>query len=409
MSSLRADPATVERIKTDPPRVGPESDGIIFFTSGTTSLPKGVLVTHRQALHIIHSAPYQTARHKLREGVDPVVAAEKAIAPRDGSALLSIPLFHVQGCLSWLILALHNGSKLVFMRHWSVPMAVKLMVEESVGKIGGVPAVATAILQSPLVPKDYELETVAYGGATPPTDLAKNLVERWSKLIPATGWGMTETSGFHTGFLGQEYLDKPHGAGQVLPVTELKVVDAAGNEVPPGETGTLLCRGQTLMKEYVGNPKATAESFREGGWFDTGDIAFIDEFGDLHLVDRAKEIIVRGGENIASAEVERALLSDPRVAEACAVPVPCEVMSERVGVAVTLAPGAEATPREIAETAWPKLRYCARPDIAVIVDKMPWTPSQKVVRGDVKKLVQEEWERIGRKPLVDSRDARARM
>lgn len=336
MSTLRADPATIERIKVDPPPVGPESDGIIFFTSGTTSLPKGVLVTHRQALHIIHSAPYQTARHKLREGVDPVTAAERSIAPRDGSALLSIPLFHVQGCLSWLILALHNGSKLVFMRHWSVPMAVKLMVEESVGKIGGVPAVATAILQSPLVPKDYQLETVAYGGATPPTDLAKNLVERWPKLIPATGWGMTETSGFHTGFLGQEYLDKPHGAGQVLPVTELKVVDAEGNKVPPGETGTLLCRGQTLMKEYVGNAKATAESLRDGGWFNTGDIAFIDEFGDLHLVDRAKEIIVRGGENIASAEVERALLSDPRVAEACAVPVPCEVMSERVGVSSRL-------------------------------------------------------------------------
>jgi acyl-CoA synthetase (AMP-forming)/AMP-acid ligase II len=197
---------------------------------------------------------------------------------------------------------------------------------------------------------------------------------------------MTETSAFHTGFNGKEYLDKPHGAGQALPVTEIRVVDPnTRKELPAGEVGLLLCRGQNLMKCYVNNPseqmylytslhsEATAETIDADGWLDTGDLAFIDDFGDLHMSDRVKDIIIRGGENIPSAEVERAVLADGRVAEAAAISVPCDVMGERVGVAVSLAPGIkreDASAISIAQQAWPQLRYCARPDIVVVLDAL---------------------------------------
>jgi acyl-CoA synthetase (AMP-forming)/AMP-acid ligase II len=242
--------------------LGPDSDSIVFFTSGTTSLPKGVLVTQHQALHIIHSSTYQNARTTLRLGAS-VEEALKAYDPKpEGVAMLSIPLFHVQGTLTWLMVALHNGSKLVFLRHWSVPTAVKLMVEHKVGRIGGVPAIPAAILTSPDLPADFELASTTYGGATPPSDLAQRLVKRWPKMLPGTGWGMTETSAFHTGFNGQEYLAKPHGAGQALPVTEIKVVDpTTRKDLPRGEVGLLLARGQNLMKEYVNNPS----EYRPGG------------------------------------------------------------------------------------------------------------------------------------------------
>ncbi|CAK9782582.1 unnamed protein product [Cutaneotrichosporon oleaginosum] len=303
ISSMQARPQLVASVKAGEglENLGPDSDSIVFFTSGTTSLPKGVLVTQHQALHIIHSSTYQNARTTLRLGA-PVSEALKAYDPKpDGVAMLSIPLFHVQGTLTWLMVALHNGSKLVFLRHWSVPTAVKLMVEHRVGRIGGVPAIPAAILASPDLPADFELASTTYGGATPPSDLAQRLVKRWPKMLPGTGWGMTETSAFHTGFNGQEYLAKPHGAGQALPVTEIKVVDPqTRKELPAGEVGLLLARGQNL-------------------------------------------------------------------------------------------------------------RYCARPDIVMVLDQLPWNPSQKVLKGEVKKILGAEWERVGRKPLVDSRDAKARQ
>lgn len=258
MSTLKPCADLVEDIKAGRglEGLGHESDAIVFFTSGTTSMPKGVLVTQHQALHIIHSTTYQAARTALRTGASPDEAIKQGFTPNpDLVSLLSIPLFHVQGCLTWLMLALHNGAKLVFLRHWSVPTAVKIMVEEKVGKIGGVPAIPTAILQSPLVPADYELKTTTYGGVTAPSDLAQRLVKRWPKIVPGTGWGMTETSAFHTGFNGREYLEKPHGAGQALPVTEIRVVDPTTRRpLPPGEVGLLVCRGQNLMKGYVNNP-----------------------------------------------------------------------------------------------------------------------------------------------------------
>ncbi|BEI82218.1 hypothetical protein CcaverHIS002_0300860 [Cutaneotrichosporon cavernicola] len=389
--------------------VNPESDGIIYFTSGTTSMPKGVLVTQRQALHIVISAQYIPARMAMRMGASPKEATALATAPKpDGVALLSIPLFHVQGNLNWLVGAIAEGSKLVFLRRWSVPDAIKIMVSEKVGKIGGVPAIATSVLQSPLLPKDFELAQSAFGGASPPSRLPGDLVKRWPNLLVATGWGMTETNSTTTGSCGMEYVNKPLACGAAIPIADLKIVDPiTRKEMPAGQAGVLLSRGSSMMKEYVNNPKATAETIDADGWLDTGDIAYIDAEGDLHIADRAKDIIIRGGENIPSAEVERALAQDDRVQEACAVPVPHAVLGECVGVAVSLAPGAMATPESIADAVFPRLRYPARPAVVVVSPKaLPWNASQKILKSEVKKMVLEAWEAQGRKPMVDPTKAR---
>lgn len=145
----------------------------------------------------------------LRMGLPASEALALATAPKpDGVALLSIPLFHVQGNLNWLVGAIAEGSKLVFLRRWSVPDAIKIMVAEKVGKIGGVPAIATSVLQSPLLPKDFELAQSAFGGASPPARLPGDLVKRWPNLLVATGWGMTETNSTCTGSCGVEYVNK---------------------------------------------------------------------------------------------------------------------------------------------------------------------------------------------------------
>lgn len=250
--------ADVAAVRNERPAdVGPESDAIVYFTSGTTSLPKGVLVTQRQALHVLVSTQYVPARMALRLGASPAEATALATAPKESGAcaLLSIPLFHVQGNLNWLVCAIAEGTKLAFLRRWSVPDAIKVMVAENVGKIGGVPAIATSVLQSPLLPKDFQLASTTFGGASPPARLPGDIMRRWPACLPATGWGMTETNSTHTSFVGPEYVNKPTACGQPIPISAVKIVDPeTRRELPPGSPGLLLARGSNIMKCYVNNP-----------------------------------------------------------------------------------------------------------------------------------------------------------
>lgn len=255
VKDMEPSPASLASVKSDRLDIGPESDAIIYFTSGTTSMPKGVLVTQRQALHILITAQYVPARMALRLGASPAEATALATAPKeDACALLSIPLFHVQGNLNWLVGAVAEGTKLAFLRRWSVPDAIKIMVQEKVGKIGGVPAIATSVLQSPLLPKEFQLASTTFGGASPPTRLPADIMKRFPACIPATGWGMTETSSTHTSFAGQEYVNKPKACGQSVPICAVKIVDPkTRKELPPDTPGLLLAYGSNVMKCYVNN------------------------------------------------------------------------------------------------------------------------------------------------------------
>lgn len=182
---------------------------------------------------------------------------------------------------------------------------------------------------------------------------------------------MSETTGAHVTLSGPDLVNKPHAAGICLPTGKLRVVDPETREdLPPNRLGIILMRGSNTLKEYVNNPAATAAALSKDGWVDSGDVGMLDDDGYLVVRDRAKDIIIRGGENIASAEVEHAVYADDRIAEAAAVPVPHDVLGELVGLAVSLAPGARATPESIIATVKPRLRMQAHPAIVVIYDAL---------------------------------------
>lgn len=381
----------------------PESDGMILFTSGTTNHPKAVLVTQRSSLSHVPSAAFPVARSILRSGGTLAEALAAHDPPKEPSVMLvPVPLFHITGCLSWLVKAMTYGHKVVFTRRWSVPDAVKLIVDERVDVIGGVPAIATSIIQSGLLPPDWQFKSVGYGGAPPPAGLPEEIVRRWPKAKIANGYGMTETNGLITSLVGADYVRDSTSCGPPVPICEMKAVDPEdlSKEMPTGVPGVLLARGSMLMEGYLRNEEATRAAISDDGWFNTGDVGFIDAEGFVTISDRAKDIIIRGGENIASGEVENAITSDSRIEHAAAVPVPDKTLGELVAVAVTLAPGAQATPESIIRAAFPRLRHAARPAFVMIFEEdLPRSASGKVLKKEIKEIVGAEWARLKRAKL----------
>lgn len=262
--------------------VTPESDCMVLFTSGTTSMPKGVLETQRACLTHVISSSIPAARAIMRMGG----TVEMALAAHDppetqGAMLLAVPLFHVTGLLGWMSRGVHMGMKMVFMKRWSTSAAVKLCVAEKIGVIGGVPAIATAILQSPELPTDHVMEGITYGGAPPPARLASDIQKKWPAAMATHAYGMTETAGLHTGFMGPDYHANPACVGPAMPVDEQRIVDPETRKVlGPNQPGIVECYGPNIMKEYVDNPAATADALRDG-WVHTGDLALIDDNGFL--------------------------------------------------------------------------------------------------------------------------------
>ncbi|EKD01644.1 hypothetical protein A1Q2_04015 [Trichosporon asahii var. asahii CBS 8904] len=337
-----------------------DSDAFIAFTSGTTSMPKGVLLSHRAALHMLQTSPLIMARALLRNGrtLDEVMELMNTPPPQQPCHLMATPLFHVTALCGGFIAQYASGIKSVFMRRWSVPEAVKLIVANNVQFLGGVPAVVQSVLQSPDLPKDWVFNRFSYGGAPPPTRLAGDLVKRWPGAMPA----------MHVGFCGPDYVSKPEAVGPPMPINEIRIVDPETRAVLPTRGfGIIEARGSNMMKGYYNNPKANIETINEDGWLDTGDMGFIDEDGDLWI---PKDMIIRGGENIASAEVEYVVSQDERMACVAAVAVPDDVLGELVGIAVELAPGQVVSPQEIIDFADARLRYPARPVICVVFDEL---------------------------------------
>lgn len=348
--------------------IGLDSPCTIYFTSGTTGYPKAVLSNQRQNLHNALSGTFTPLRAGLRVGanIKDLLAPKPAGTPQT-VILLPVPLFHCTGGESWVTRGLSGQAMLVFMRRWSVPDAIGLIKSHKINVVGGVPSIATALYQSPDLPKDHVFETVSYGGAPPPDSLAGNLRKRWPNLMLVHGYGMTETNAVHTAIAGEDYVDHPDSVGWVVPVCEVKIVHPETNaELPTGEVGLIFMRGQNIMSHYVDEPEATDKALDKDGWLDSGDIGCLDEDEILYIRDRSKDLIIRGGENIASLEVENALYLDKRIAEAAAVPVPCPLMGERVGAMVSMAPGCTATPESIMAEVLPRLRHAARPAIVLV-------------------------------------------
>ncbi|GMK59579.1 hypothetical protein CspeluHIS016_0801850 [Cutaneotrichosporon spelunceum] len=375
-------------------RLGPDSNATIFFTSGTTGYPKAVLATHRANMHNFVSAMFPPMRMAIRMGAPADAVIKMVTGPPEipTVALLAIPFFHGTGCVGWFGKSINDGAKVVLMRRWSVKEAVKLILDQKVNLIGGVPSIAVAIMQSKGLPPNYPMKAVAFGGAAPPSRLAHDIRDQFPDANGSHGWGMTETTVLHCQHVGADYYAKPKSCGPPMPICDIRIVDENGRPVGPNQVGQIQARGPNIMKEYYGNPKATAETLDADGWLSTGDGGYLDEDGALYIADRIKDMIIRGGENISSEEVENAIYLDDRIAECASVPVPDDYLGELVAISVSLVQGKEATPASIMAAAESRLRRDARPVFVHISDSLlPRNINGKLVKADIKKIVQEAY------------------
>ncbi|MEZ5938301.1 MAG: class I adenylate-forming enzyme family protein [Hyphomonadaceae bacterium] len=322
--------------------IGPEDDATILYTSGTTGKPKGAVATQRATVtNLFHSVACQ-ARSFLRRGEAPPV--HDPVGPIQRVTLLAIPLFHATGCYASMLAALMRGDKIVTMYRWNPLEALQVIEREKVTTFGGVPAIAWQVLEHP-ERDNYDLSSiqfVAYGGAPSAPELVSTIKRRFSEATVSNGWGMTETCATATLNVGADYELRPESAGAGGPASRMKIIDANGQALPPGGVGELWYFGANNCREYWNKPEATAKTFVDG-WVVTGDIARLDDEGFLFLLDRAKDMLIRGGENIYCIEVESALYDHPAIMDAAVVGIPHKVLGEEVGAVVQRKPNAEVT------------------------------------------------------------------
>jgi long-chain acyl-CoA synthetase len=321
--------------------VDPDSDACIFYTSGTTGRPKGAQLTHRGCINNLMNMMFSAQVQAL--ATQQATAAPPKTPPIP-VALLTTPLFHVtaNNCGAYTVTA--AGGVLVLMYKWDAGEALKLIERERVTSMSGVPVMSREVLTHPDFAKrdTSSLLTLGGGGAPLPPDLVAKIDAEVATARPNTGYGMTETCGIITSVSGDFFVDKPASCGPAMPTFEVKCVGDDGNTVAQGEIGELLVRGASVIKGYLNRPDATAESITNG-WLHTGDVARIDEDGFIFVVDRKKDMVLRGGENVYCAEVEAAVHHHPAIAECCVFGVPDARLGEDVAAAVVLRKGYHLT------------------------------------------------------------------
>ena len=369
-----------------PVEIGPEDDATIFYTSGTTGKPKGALATQRNVNSNIMAGMVGGLRPFLRRGEAPPQPDPNA---PQRSSLLSVPFFHATGCFAVLNPTLASGGKIVMMRRWDPVRAFELIEREKVMMAGGVPTIAWQLIEHPLR-KNYDLSSlvsVAYGGAPSAPELVRKIKETFPLSSAGNGWGMTETSATATGNGAEDYEAKPDSCGPAVPVTDLKIMTVEGDrELPIGEVGELWCRGPQVVRAYWNKPEATAQTFHEG-WVKTGDLARLDEEGFCYIIDRAKDMLIRGGENIYCIEVENCLYDHPAVMDAALVGIPHHQLGEEPGAVVTLKPGAEATEQELRAFVAERLAAFKVPvKILFWKETLPRNANGKIMKNELKKL-----------------------
>ncbi len=343
----------------------------LFYTSGTTGRPKGVPTTHEAFL--------TNAENMLR-----CVGLERGIG-EDFRTLISVPLFHVTGCNSQLLTAAYVGGTSVIMPALDLAQLIKALAGECISSMVTVPAVYALLLRhSDFGDADVSaVRWVGYGGAPIAPSLVKAVQSAFPQAAVFNGYGMTETASLMTVLPNSDALEHADSVGYAVPSVDLGVV-VYGDE--PG-VGELVARGANVTAGYWNRPEATAITIIDG-WLHTGDVVRVDDAGRVHLIDRLKDIINRGGENVSSVEVEAVLLSAPGVADACVLAVPDEVMGEKVG-AVLFGGQAEVDVGAVLDYCRGQLADFKIPQyITVVAEALPRNAGGKLLKGQLRQHIQ---------------------
>lgn len=364
-----------------------EDDATILYTSGSTGHPKGVVSCHKNILAALMSweLDQTCAIAMLPEPPPP--------PPQQAATLLAVPLFHATGSHAVYLASYRHQRKIVSMYKWDAALAAELIEVEKISSVIA-PAAMTGDLVQEATRTQRDLGSLAAvggGGAPRAPDQVRNIDQSFANALPNTGWGMTETNAIGTGIGGMDYLEHPESSGRCSAVMELSVIDDDGNALAAGERGELLIRGAGVFRGYWNRPDANEETFLPGGWMRTGDVAYLDDEGYLYIVDRIKDLVIRGGENIGCGEVEAALLEHPLVQEASVYAVPDERLGEEVGT--TLYVSSDITEDELSGFLQARLAKFKVPRYVYQQQApLPRTASGKILKRDLR---EEACQRLG--------------
>ena len=363
-----------------------DEDACIFYTSGTTGRPKGAQLTQRGCVLNIMNIAFMNlcqATALARANGDAPPALDQ-MPPN--IILVTTPLFHVTANNCAVQPATLTGGTAVHMYKWDAETALKLIEKHKITAMTGVPVMAREVISHPDFKKYDTSSMVSLGGGGAPLqpDLVGKIGEALQNGKAGTGYGMTEVCGIITSISNDYFVDKPESAGRIVPTLDAKCVDENGQEVAQGELGELWVKGGNVIKGYLNREEATAESITDG-WLHTGDIARFDEQGFLYIVDRAKDMVLRGGENIYCAEVENALFKHAAVAECAVFGVEDDRLGEEVGAAVVLAQGTEVSASELRDHCAPLLAKFKIPRyIWLRRDLLPRNASGKFLKRELR-------------------------
>ncbi|MFK8022454.1 MAG: class I adenylate-forming enzyme family protein [Ilumatobacter sp.] len=367
--------------------IDPDDDMTILYTSGTTGRPKGAVSTHRAVLSALLAFAARAAVAALREPEDPDTVEEGG-APQT-SFMLCVPLFHVTGLVPVMLGSFVSGAKLVMTYKWEPDRALELIEAERVTNFVGVPTMAWDLLEADTFAQrdTSSLRSVGGGGAPMPPELVKRIDDNFQRGRPGLGYGMTETNAYGPQNTGDDFVNNPKSTGRPVPIMDVRVTDPTGTPLSVGETGEIWFRSPSLIRGYWNRPDATAETIVDG-WLRSGDIGHLDEEGFVYVSDRAKDMILRGGENIYCAEVEAAIYEHPAVYEAAVYGIPDERLGEELACHVMVKDGMDLDVGELQRFVGERLAAFKVPSVVTVVnEQLPRNASGKILKRELRDSV----------------------
>jgi long-chain acyl-CoA synthetase len=343
-----------------------DDTAVILYTSGTTGQPKGAELTHSNLARNVEV----TRETLIQAGEDDVI-------------LGALPLFHSFGQTCGMNLAVAGGACMTMIPRFDPGKALEIIDRDGVTIFEGVPTMYAALLNHPERER-FDLSTLRLcvsGGAPLPLEVMRSFEQSFDAII-LEGYGLSETSPVAS-FNHPDRERKPGSIGTPIAGVEMKVIDSTGDEVPAGEPGEIVIRGHNVMKGYWRRPEPTAEAIDADGWFKTGDIAKVDPDGYFFIVDRKKDLIIRGGYNVYPREVEEVLYEHPAVREAAVVGIPHPELGEEVGAAIALNEGSEGTTDEIRDYVKRHVAAYKYPRVIWAVDELPKGPTGKILKREI--------------------------